>query len=257
MKRNKLTKIICSTLAIVSALMLNPISANAEWKKDDIGWWYHDENSNFEYVSGWNKIDGKWYYFTTKSIYEKCHLVTNAVVDGYTVGSDGAWIESIPVIKTTPAIANESDFEFNPTTGTIIKYNGTLTGYNNSIIIPNEINGVEVKEIGQSCFSGHDELIEVTISDGIKTIADGSFNGCFNLKKVDIPKTVTTIYFGAFSGNENLTNVVVPNSVTSIGEYVFDGCPNLKTLTIPKALQLSDEKLVGSYYLKDIKIIRE
>lgn len=249
-----LKKMLIGFLCGISMSVISPIKANAEWHHDSKGWWYSNEKC--DYFSGWNLIDGKWYYFNSDNIFEKSYLVQNSVVDGYTVGADGAWIENIPAIKAVPTIANESDFDFDSTTGRIIKYKGTLTGYNNSIIIPDTINGVKVKIIGANAFFRHSELVDIIIPNGITTIAGGAFVQCFNLRHVIIPNTVTAIYFRAFSVNQNLKNVVVPNSVTTMGEYVFDGCPKMNTLTIPKTLSITDEKLIGGYYLGKTKIVR-
>lgn len=255
MKRNKLTKVISTLLLAVSIMAFNPIGVNAEWKKDNAGWWYSAVDLGYQCFYGWNKIDGKWYYFALNKDYGRYYMVTNTIVDGYTIGSDGAWIESIPRTVIEPFELNESDFDFNVETGTLVKYNGKLSGYNNHVIIPSEINGVKVKEIGSSCFYQNDKIIEVIIPEGIEIIADGVFVECSNLRTVSIPNTVTTIRYGAFCMNPNLTNVVVPNSVTDLGDWVFDGCSEMGTLTIPKTLNISDEKLLG-YFAKTTKIIR-
>ncbi|MGG7152331.1 leucine-rich repeat protein [Clostridium neonatale] len=256
MKKRKSTKIISSLLVVFSVLALTPVSANAEWKKDNVGWWYSAVDLGYQCFYGWNKIDGKWYYFALNKDSGRYYMVTNTIVDGYTIGADGVWNESIPRTDIKPFELNGSDFDFNAETGTLVKYNGKLEGYNNHIIIPSEINGIKVKEIGSSCFYQNDNIIEVIIPEGIETIADGVFVECANLRTVSIPNTVKTIRFGAFCMNENLTNVVVPNSVTDLAEYVFDGCPKMGTLTIPKTLNISDEKLVGGYFTKTTKIIR-
>ena len=56
MKKLKLTKVIASTLVVISVLALNPIGANAEWKRDHTGWWYTEGNS---WATGWRLIDSK------------------------------------------------------------------------------------------------------------------------------------------------------------------------------------------------------
>lgn len=49
----------------------------ADWHQTDHGgWWYETDDSN-GYYTGWNNINGQWYYFDPS---------------GYMVGSDGAWI---------------------------------------------------------------------------------------------------------------------------------------------------------------------
>ena len=86
MRKLKLIKVIGNLLIAVSVLALNPIGASAEWKQDSTGWWYSNGSS---YYLGWNKIDGKWYYFNNNTGY----MVHDAIISGYTIGSDGARIE--------------------------------------------------------------------------------------------------------------------------------------------------------------------
>lgn len=84
MKKFNLTKIIASSLIAVSVLALNPIGANAEWKKtNNYGWWFSEGSS---WATGWKKIDGKWYYF-----YYNGYMAHDTTIDGYKLGSDGAW----------------------------------------------------------------------------------------------------------------------------------------------------------------------
>lgn len=45
-------------------------------------------------VTGWNQIEGKWYYFSNISDGTRGHLLVNTTTpDGYVVGADGAWIQ--------------------------------------------------------------------------------------------------------------------------------------------------------------------
>ena len=59
MKKLKLTKIIASSLIVISVLALNPIGASAEWKQDSNGWWNTEGSS---WSVGWKEIDKKWDY---------------------------------------------------------------------------------------------------------------------------------------------------------------------------------------------------
>jgi len=86
-KELKLKKVIASSLIVVSVLALNPIGASAEWKQDSNGWW-NTEGSSWWSV-GWKEIDGKWYYFGQNG-----YMVHDTTIDGYSIGSDGAWIQS-------------------------------------------------------------------------------------------------------------------------------------------------------------------
>lgn len=62
--------------------------AKNEWKQVWDNWYYFGD----DYVTlqnTWAEIDGKWYYFDQWSVM----LHDTTTPDGYTVGSDGAWIQ--------------------------------------------------------------------------------------------------------------------------------------------------------------------
>jgi len=83
MKKTK--KIFTGLIVILSLLLINPISANAEWKTSSQGWWYSEANY---YATGWRLIDAKWYNFDNNG-----YMRTGWLKDGissYYIGSDGA-----------------------------------------------------------------------------------------------------------------------------------------------------------------------
>ena len=86
MKKIKLIKVIASSLALASMLTVNSIRASAEWKQDSNGWWNTEGSS---WSVGWKEIDGKWYYFKQDG-----YMAHDTVIDGYELGSDGAWIQA-------------------------------------------------------------------------------------------------------------------------------------------------------------------
>lgn len=53
-------RIICSLLITTSIITVMPIGVSAEWKHNDVGWWYSEGDS---YITGWKQINGSWYYF--------------------------------------------------------------------------------------------------------------------------------------------------------------------------------------------------
>ncbi len=55
----------------------------ASWKVNSKGWWYEDTTGWYPY-NQWQKIDEKWYYFSSDGM-----MVTNKQVEGYWIGSDG------------------------------------------------------------------------------------------------------------------------------------------------------------------------
>ncbi|EHI99512.1 cell wall binding repeat-containing protein [Clostridium sp. DL-VIII] len=82
----KKLKLIASSLLVMSVLTLNSVGVNAKWKQDSNGWWNTEGNS---WTVGWKEIDGKWYYFNSDGYMEH-----DTTIDGYKIGSDGAWIQS-------------------------------------------------------------------------------------------------------------------------------------------------------------------
>ncbi len=58
------------------------------WMKDINGKWYYLKDSGVM-ATGWHKdSDGKWYYLNSDG-----SMAVNTVVDGYKVGTNGAWIK--------------------------------------------------------------------------------------------------------------------------------------------------------------------
>ncbi|WP_252243857.1 MULTISPECIES: choline-binding protein [unclassified Clostridium] len=80
----KFKKIFAGLLVSITILTISPIEANAEWKKNSIGWWYTEGNS---YLTGWQLIDGSWYYLNNDG-----SMVTNGLIDGFNLGNDGKMI---------------------------------------------------------------------------------------------------------------------------------------------------------------------
>lgn len=116
-------------------------------------------------------------------------------------------------IKETSAL----DFDFDATTGTITKYNGSDA----EVVIPSKINGVNVTSIGKGAFT--------------TLVGNGGVISNEYIKSVVIPNGVSSIGDYAFT-DDGLTNVVIPNSVTSIGEKAFYKCTRLSNMTIPESV---------------------
>lgn len=93
MKKLKLAKIMANTLVIASVFVLNPVGASAEWRQDSNGWWNTEGSS---WSIGWRQIDGKWYYFGQDG-----YMAHDTIIDGYKLGSDGAWIVTANPTTTT------------------------------------------------------------------------------------------------------------------------------------------------------------
>ena len=74
--------------------------ADGGWFKDTDGQRYFLHNAHDgafgRMLTGWNEIDGKWYYFNTIAVNGGSlgSLVTNGTTpDGYNVNADGVWMQ--------------------------------------------------------------------------------------------------------------------------------------------------------------------
>ena len=64
------------------------------WKELHGFWYYFSEEVGAESGKmriGWQEIKGKWYYLNTVSGKDNGKMLANTKVEGYTLGSDGAW----------------------------------------------------------------------------------------------------------------------------------------------------------------------
>ena len=87
---NLIKKLLCSVSAVaVSAFLALPVmAADAQWKRNDKGWWYEEANGAYP-TSQWKLINNKWYYFDNIG-----YMLENRWVGNYYVGADGAMLVS-------------------------------------------------------------------------------------------------------------------------------------------------------------------
>ncbi|MBY6860820.1 hypothetical protein [Clostridium botulinum] len=110
MKKIKILKTIALTLTVASFIAITPSNASAEtWRNSNNNWYYI--NSTGQAKTGWIQDNGNWYYMWSDGTMAKDTwiqsangnwyylnnngaMAINTVVNGYTLGSDGAWIIS-------------------------------------------------------------------------------------------------------------------------------------------------------------------
>lgn len=90
------------------------------------------------------------------------------------------WNTQMGATFTVTVAAATNTFDFNLTTGTITKYNGTDT----VVVIPSKINGVTVTTIGTDAFLGLN-ITSVTIPASVTEIGSNAFADCTNLTSVN------------------------------------------------------------------------
>ncbi len=105
-----------------------------------------------------------------------------------------------------------------------------------SVVIPAEVNGLPVKEIGREVFYQFTTLESVEIPDSVTVIEKFAFDSCYNLKEIEFPDSLTYIGHYAFNYCISLTSIKIPNSVTFLGIGAFGYCFNLTGVEMSDAV---------------------
>ena len=192
MKKLKLKKIIASTLVVASVLALNPVGASASWKQDSNGWWNSEGSS---WSIGWKEINEKWYYFDCTGymktgwmqdgnkwyyLYRSGDMAKDTIIDGYSVGSDGAWIQ-----KTTQNSSEQSTSTQNSLS--------SLSNVNPNATTISGVTGIKSNDITKIVFydgRGGDRLNKpVTVQDKQKVKEFMGYLDGYIVKKTKNPET--------------------------------------------------------------------
>ncbi len=116
---------------------------------------------------------------------------------------------------------------------TITSYDGT----NESVIIPSEIDGMSVSEIGRHAFLMCDcDLKTVNIPSSVKIIGEYAFESCVYLQSVYLSDGIEKISKYAFESCVRLQIINIPNSVKIIEDEAFMDCKSLEKITIPSTV---------------------
>lgn len=109
---------------------------------------------------------------------------------------------------------------------TITKYKGVSP----NIVIPNEIEGKPVTELGDYLFQGK-AVTDVIMPDSIEKIGEGVFEDC-----------------------KKLTKVILSDSLKELPAFTFDGCSKLKTINLPEALEVLNTSILSNIVMNEVHI---
>lgn len=145
------------------------------------------------------------------------------------------------VFKGDGAILNQSD--------TLEPWNS----YKNYIFEVSVEDGIT--EIGESAFSGWNNIEKVTISTNVTDIGSNAFYSCISLEEISLPEGLKSISSQAFRNCSNLIEVIFPESLTKIGERTFAECSKLKKAELPEGIsEIQEGTFDGCRNLKRVML---
>lgn len=97
-------------------------------------------------------------------------------------------------------------------------------------------------EIGNSAFSGCENLSSIILPDSVDVIGDRAFYACINLISIRLPDRMINIGAGAFYGCKRLASLSLPDGITSIGTSAFFACDSLSDIFLPNSVVSIGEK---------------
>ncbi len=141
----------------------------------------------------------------------------------------------------------------------------TITGYSGNataLYIPDEIDGHEVVEIGDSAFENRTDLRTVMIPDSVTEIGSCAFNNCTNLSNVTLSQNLKYMEGRAFGSCEKITKIEIPKSLDNCGNsgYAsyhgpFGACSGLKKIIFEEGTkEISNNLFRGCTGLEEISI---
>ena len=138
----------------------------------------------------------------------------------------------------------EGDFEY-----VEIENGVRLTAYLGSdteIILPSEINGRAVLEIGDYMFVKHTHIRKVVFPETLESIGAFAFIYCERLNSVEFSSSLKEIDDFAFAWCENIKEVNFPEALEKIGNEAFRGCDGIETVVIPQSVTYLGESIFAN-----------
>lgn len=118
---------------------------------------------------------------------------------------------------------NGNTYQYTVTDGEV-----TISGFSTvntsvDLVIPAEIDGLPVAQIGSKAFYGQDCLKSVIFPNSIQKIGSYAFDSCDNLESINLPNGLKEISSFAFAYCRKLTSdLYIPESVELIDKCAFD-----------------------------------
>ena len=147
-------------------------------------------------------------------------------------------------------VSGEWNYKENTTGITLTDYRGDAT----DLLIPSELDGKTVTQLGNDLFYGNMNLSSVIIPGTVTAIGSNAFNSCTALEEVQLSLSINSIAVGTFRNCIRLKEVLLPKGVKSIGNFAFADCRTLTEIYLPSISSIGEsafencEQLSKVYY---------
>lgn len=126
--------------------------------------------------------------------------------------------------------------------------------FESCISIETAIFGENANVVPPGLFTDITSLVDVHLSDSVKSIEYAAFAGCESLKEITIPNGVKTIGEFAFREDEFLNKVTFEEGLIEIKDYAFLMCRDLKEAILPNSLQKMTNPFAECTYLTNVHL---
>lgn len=86
------------------------------------------------------------------------------------------------------------------------------------------VDDLDVIAIDDAAFEDNNDIVYLTIDEGLTAIGENAFCRCANLQVAILPEGLETIGEEAFAFCSGLTTLTIPSTVTDIHAHAFSGC---------------------------------
>lgn len=117
------------------------------------------------------------------------------------------------------------------------------------VTVPDTLGGYPVREIGMNAFEDRDDLLSLTLPDGLTEFSPYACTGCDRLEafRVSENSACFSVRDGILYNKEGTVliqcpstqkkTIAVPKGVTAIGEAAFSACKGITAVTLPKTVK--------------------
>ena len=147
-----------------------------------------------------------------------------------------------PAVDWTPA---ESDFSFDAATGTLTAYWGDSL----RVDVPAAVGGAAVQAIGEGAFA-HQNLVYVTIPEGVTQIGPRAFEKDRNLEAIVLPDSLKTIGASAFDACA-ASCVWWGNGLEEIGDGAFKNAHLAAEQYLPASLRVIGDEAFAYAWVRE------